>query len=306
MTVSQLETVAIGLPITRLGVSFFPVYLAANDPPPIATGEASGLIVDELDEASVQTLRVRNPRRQAGARRRGRALHRRQAEPRPQRHRPGAGQGRAGDSRVLSRAGSLGPPPGLPARRGVPAEPGPRRATCGRIQVHGTARLPRRRPVGGLARGRPDAAPRLGGIAHRRRGRDAPTDVPSRPVSCRRGREARRKRAASRPVRHRRYPRTLGCRGWTCSAHPICSPFTGPRSFARTCSSHPSCTVDHPPRACWSLPDASLRHRDRRRPAWGLGVERRLVDKRLIGQALTLDGAVVHAAFFTGDPVPEA
>ena len=61
MTVSQLETVAIGLPITRLGVSFFPVYLAANDPPPIATGEASGLIVDELDEASVQTLRVRNP-----------------------------------------------------------------------------------------------------------------------------------------------------------------------------------------------------------------------------------------------------
>ena len=61
MTVSQLETIAIGSPITRLGLSFFPVYLAANDLPPIATGEASGLVIDELDDASVQTLRVRNP-----------------------------------------------------------------------------------------------------------------------------------------------------------------------------------------------------------------------------------------------------
>ena len=57
----QLETVAIGSPITRLGVSFFPVYLTANGLPPIATGEASGLVIDELDEASVGTLRVRNP-----------------------------------------------------------------------------------------------------------------------------------------------------------------------------------------------------------------------------------------------------
>ena len=61
MNHSQLETVAVGSPITRLGVSFFPVYLAANGLPPIATGEASGLVIDELDEASVETLRVRNP-----------------------------------------------------------------------------------------------------------------------------------------------------------------------------------------------------------------------------------------------------
>ena len=61
MTIPQLDTVAIGWPITRLGVSFFPVYLPANDLPAIATGEASKLVVDELDEASVQTLRVRNP-----------------------------------------------------------------------------------------------------------------------------------------------------------------------------------------------------------------------------------------------------
>ena len=33
MTIPQLDTVAIGWPITRLGVSFFPVYLPANDLP---------------------------------------------------------------------------------------------------------------------------------------------------------------------------------------------------------------------------------------------------------------------------------
>ena len=61
MTISKLDTLAIGWPITRLGVSFFPVYLAANDLPAITTGETSGLVVDELDEPSVQVLRVRNP-----------------------------------------------------------------------------------------------------------------------------------------------------------------------------------------------------------------------------------------------------
>ncbi len=61
MTITTLDTLAVGWPITRLGVSFFPVYLAANDLPAIATGEASGLEVEELDEPSVQALRVRNP-----------------------------------------------------------------------------------------------------------------------------------------------------------------------------------------------------------------------------------------------------
>ena len=40
-------------------------------------------------------------------------------------------------------------------------------------------------------------------------------------------------------------------------------------------------------------------------PGVGVGVERRVADKRLLGQALTLDGAVVHAAFFTEDPIRE-
>lgn len=58
---TNLETAAVGRPVTRLGVSFFPLYLAGNDLPAISTGEASGLAVDELDEASVSVLRVRNP-----------------------------------------------------------------------------------------------------------------------------------------------------------------------------------------------------------------------------------------------------
>ena len=60
MLIPQLDTVAIGWPITRLGVSCFPVYLPANDLPAIATGDASKLVMDELDEAAVPTLRVRN------------------------------------------------------------------------------------------------------------------------------------------------------------------------------------------------------------------------------------------------------
>ena len=61
MTLPALDTLAIGWPITRLGVSFFPVFLAGNELPAITTGEASGLVVDELDEPSVPALRVRNP-----------------------------------------------------------------------------------------------------------------------------------------------------------------------------------------------------------------------------------------------------
>ena len=60
LTPPALDTLAIGWPITRLGVSFFPVFLAGNELPVITTGEASGLVVDELDEPSVPALRVRN------------------------------------------------------------------------------------------------------------------------------------------------------------------------------------------------------------------------------------------------------
>lgn len=58
MNIEKLDTASIGYPISRLGVSFFPVYLMANKLPEIST---NGLIIDELEEATVPVLSVRNP-----------------------------------------------------------------------------------------------------------------------------------------------------------------------------------------------------------------------------------------------------
>ena len=59
--IPKLQTVAVGSPITRLGVSFHPVYLGGNSLPEIATGDSSGLVVEELETARVQTLSAHNP-----------------------------------------------------------------------------------------------------------------------------------------------------------------------------------------------------------------------------------------------------
>ncbi len=47
-TIPKLDAAAIGSPITRCGVSFFPTYLFGNPLPEIATGPASGLVIKEL------------------------------------------------------------------------------------------------------------------------------------------------------------------------------------------------------------------------------------------------------------------
>lgn len=60
-SIPHLETVSVGRPVTRLGTSFFPLYLHANGLPEIATGRASELIIEELAHASVPTLSVHNP-----------------------------------------------------------------------------------------------------------------------------------------------------------------------------------------------------------------------------------------------------
>lgn len=57
----DLERAAIGRPITRLGVSFFPIYLMDNTLPAIATGPESGRVIEELPQASVPHLVVSNP-----------------------------------------------------------------------------------------------------------------------------------------------------------------------------------------------------------------------------------------------------
>lgn len=61
MPTQAIEHAAVGWPLTRLGVSFYPVYLAPDGLPEIVTGEGSGLVVDELEQPSVGKLRVSNP-----------------------------------------------------------------------------------------------------------------------------------------------------------------------------------------------------------------------------------------------------
>lgn len=61
MSVPGIEAAAVGWPVTRLGVSFFPLYLASNGLPSIVTGQESGLVVEELERARVSELHVRNP-----------------------------------------------------------------------------------------------------------------------------------------------------------------------------------------------------------------------------------------------------
>lgn len=57
----NLDGAAIGRPITRAGISFFPVYLMENRLPEIATGPAAARVIDELGDASVGDLTVTNP-----------------------------------------------------------------------------------------------------------------------------------------------------------------------------------------------------------------------------------------------------
>ncbi len=59
-TVPNLEIAAVGNPLTRLGVSFFPIYLPANDLPEIASGDSAKCEIDELDDATVPSLSVHN------------------------------------------------------------------------------------------------------------------------------------------------------------------------------------------------------------------------------------------------------
>lgn len=61
MPIPNFETMALGRPVNRLGISFIPVYLMANALPDIATGDDSGLVVNELDSPDVETLSVANP-----------------------------------------------------------------------------------------------------------------------------------------------------------------------------------------------------------------------------------------------------
>ena len=61
MLLPLLADATVGAPITRRGISFFPVSVPSNGLPEIATGPDAGLVVDELEQASVPTLSAHNP-----------------------------------------------------------------------------------------------------------------------------------------------------------------------------------------------------------------------------------------------------
>ena len=302
MTDSQLETVAVGSPITRLGVSFFPVYLAANDLPPIATGEASGLAIDELDEASVQTLRVRNPGDEPVLVVEGE-------------HFIGGKQNRALNATVL-----------VPAKADleIPVsclEQGRwgRRQAYRRDEAFAPNRV-RAAQQAGVARSMGQRGSRdgdqsavwreVGQMLHHAEvesSTDAAADM--RRENYRRDRSranAVEKLASSGPlpgqcgivVTHGSWVQGMDLFG---APHLLAAHWPALiRSYlleSPAVRGRPSATrVLGLARRFASAPG-------REAAGVGLGVERHVADKRLLGQALTLDGAVVHAAFFTEDPI---
>lgn len=60
MTFTALDHAAVGRPITRLGVSYFPVYLHQRLPAGVAIAAPHSVEIAELDEPSVPTLTVTN------------------------------------------------------------------------------------------------------------------------------------------------------------------------------------------------------------------------------------------------------
>ena len=61
MNISALQFPAIGAPVTRFGVSLFPIYFIENPLPEISTGSESGLLIEELASAAVPALLAENP-----------------------------------------------------------------------------------------------------------------------------------------------------------------------------------------------------------------------------------------------------
>ncbi len=57
----NMARVAVGRPITRVGISFFPLYLPDNSLPRIGAGPDAGLVIEELPDSTVPFLEVSNP-----------------------------------------------------------------------------------------------------------------------------------------------------------------------------------------------------------------------------------------------------
>ena len=301
MTVPSLDTVAIGWPITRLGVSFFPVYLATNGLPAIETGEASGLVVDELDEPSVNALRVRNPGDKPVLVVEGE-------------HFLGGKQNRAVNVTVL-----------VPALRDLDIP-----VSCLEQGRWGRRRAARRDEAFTATRVR--AAKNAGVAASMRRSgsRDGDQGAVWREVDEMLSRVCVQSATAAaadvKRAAHRRQPsraetiEKLVVRGplpgqcgivvvhgrWVTAMDLFGAPHLLAAHWGALVRSHllesPVATGKPSATAVLEVVRRFAAARAQETPGVGLGVEHRVADDRVTGHALTLKGAVVHAAFFTGSP----
>lgn len=303
MNIPNLDTVAVGAPITRLGVSFFPVYLAANELPPMATGEASGLVVDELDDASVQTLRVRNPGDKPVLVVEGE-------------HFLGGKQNRALNATVLVAARTDLEIPVSCLEQGRWG----RRQAYRRDEAFAPGRV-RAAQHAGVARSMDRRGSREGDQSAVWGAVDAMLDraevnsdtaaaADMRRQTYRREpyrADAVEKLAAAGPlpgqcgvvVTHGRWVQAMDLFG-----APDLLAVHWPALIRSYLLESPAVQGRPSPTRVLELTRRFASARGQEAPGVGLGVEHRVADKRLIGQALMLDGAVVHAAFFTRDPVP--
>ena len=305
MTIPQLDTVAVGSPITRLGVSFFPVYLPDNPLPAIVTGEASGLVVDELDQPSVQALRVRNPGDKPVLVVEGE-------------HFLGGKQNRAVNASVL--VPSLGDleisvsclEQGRWGRRRaqrrdeafVPAR-------VRRVQHAGVAESMRR---SGSRDGDQSAVWREVDQTLKRASVHSATAAASDVKQAAYGREPSRAAAVDQLAERGPLPGQCGIvvvHGRRVAAMDL---FGGPHLLAAHWEALVRSHLLESP-ATTGRPSATRVLATVRRfaaaqaqagPGVGLGVEHRVADGRLSGHALTFGEAIVHAAFFTRDPGEEA
>ena len=300
MNVPNLDTVAIGWPI-RLGVSFFPVYLATNGLPAIETGEAAGLVVEELDEPSVNALRVRNPGDKPVLVVEGE-------------HFLGGKQNRAVNVTVL-----------VPALRDLDIP-----VSCLEQGRWGRPRAARRDEAFTATRVR--AAKNAGVAASMRRSgsRDGDQGAVWREVDEMLSRVCVQSATAAaadvKRAAHRRQPsraetiEKLVVRGplpgqcgivvvhgrWVTAMDLFGAPHLLAAHWGALVRSHllesPVATGKPSATAVLEVVRRFAAARAQETPGVGLGVEHRVADDRVTGHALTLKGAVVHAAFFTGSP----
>ena len=304
MTNPQLETVAVGAPITRIGVSFFPVYLAASGLPPLATGEASGLVIDELDDASVETLRVRNPGDKPVLVVEGE-------------HFIGGKQNRALNATVLVPAKADLEIPVSCLERGRWG----RRQAYRRDEAFAPNRV-RAAQRAGVARSMDQQGSREGDQSAVWREVDAMLDDAS--VESPTGAASEMRRQTYRRDRSRAHAIEKLAAGGPLPGQCGIAVTHGRWVQGMDLFGAPDLLAAHWPALVRSYllespvaegrPSATRVLELARRfafapgkeaPGVGLGVERRVADKRLIGQVLTLERAVVHAAFFTQDPIGE-